>query len=799
MSASLFLGRDTTGPDLRLDPARLRTHGIVVGMTGSGKTGLSLVLLEELVRAGVPVIAIDPKGDLGNLGLLFPRLAPEEFAPWVAEGDPAQVAARWREGLAAWKMGPAEVAALQDRMDLSLFTPGSEAGLPLNVLGSFSRPSQAILEDDEARRELISDLVSGLLGLAGRTDVTSRDAPHVVLSQVLDAAWANGEDPDLASLVLRLVDPPFQKVGVFPLDRFFPPDDRMKLAMDLNGVVASPAFVPWTRGAALDVDALLAPGPRTRVSIFNLAHLDEAERQFVVSLLLGRVLAWSRSQPGTEKLRAVLYFDEVAGYLPPHPKSPPSKGPLLTLMKQARAMGLGVVLATQNPVDLDYKALSNAGLWCIGRLSTEQDRRRLLEGMGEASLDQAVARLGKQEFLLYQSTGAPVQVLRSRHALCYLRGPFTRQEVIKLKAASAGRAAPGTPFSPPPPVPVPGRAAFVPPPSAPAFPGPLSPPPPVAAAAPTGLLPAAPRAGVPNLYLDPRVVFSARLSPVFAPFAEPRRPDGRLVFQPALLVELMLRFDEENVGFILDERLAGVWFPLGASLPEQPLPLRLEPGDFGEYPPADALFAPLPTWMDEEKELKVLSTRIIDDTFRSETRGMFANKALQLYGRANEPRESFDARCRAAVQVRVEEAVAKLQGKVQANLDRIDQKIAAQEAKLDELEGTVKHRQMEEALNVGETVFGFFVGRRKSLSSAMSRRRQTSTAVSRKSAAEEELDRLRGEAERVAEDLGREVETIRQQQAALLQQTEEREVRLEKADIRLDRLAVLWVPVTRRV
>jgi hypothetical protein len=364
----MFLGRTDDG-DYHLEPKRLRTHGIIVGMTGSGKTGMALVALEELVRAGVPVIAIDPKGDLGNLALLFTEA--DDFGRWADGEDGAALAERWRGGLQRWGLGSDDVAALRDKLDLTLFTPGSESGVPVDVLASLSRPSDAVLADDEARRALVSDTISGLLGLVGKRANPVRDPAHIVLSTILDNAWTAGADLDLEQLVMQLVDPPFEKVGVFPLDTFFPPDDRMALAMQLNGVLASPSFASWTRGAPLDLDAMLARGDKTKVSIFSIAHLSDDERQFFLALLLGRLLAWTRGQPGTESLRAVLFFDEVAGWLPPHPKDPPSKRPLLLLMKQARAMGLGVLLATQNPVDMDYKAVSNAGLWCIGRLRTK--------------------------------------------------------------------------------------------------------------------------------------------------------------------------------------------------------------------------------------------------------------------------------------------------------------------------------------------------------------------------------------------------------------------------------------------
>ena len=609
--SGIFLGQDVDEQSpFKLRTKDLRTHGVVLGMTGSGKTGLCLVLLEELVREGIPIIAMDPKGDLGNLALLFPELKAQSFAPWADGKDPQELSERWKGGLAKWGLGAPAVAQLKDQMALSLFTPGSSAGLSVNVLGALKRPDPQTLGDAEARRALIAGIVAGLLGLVGVRADPVRDPEHIVLSKLIEGAWLKGQDIDLEGLILQLVDPPFSKVGVFPLDSFFKPDARMKLAMAFNGVIASPSFATWTQGRDLDMNELLKMGGPTPVSIFAMAHLSEPERQFFTSLLLGRLLAWTRTQPGTERLRAVLFFDEAAGYLPPHPANPPTKGPILTMMKQARAMGLGVVLATQNPVDLDYKALSNAGLWAIGRLRTEQDRKRALAGVPGEGLDERVAGLGKREFLVALAKGGH-NVVASRHAMCFLRGPLTLNEIRKLSAESpqsplnrggvsrdavpVSRVSPGTSSQ--------AIAA------------------PVAAQSPAlslddGLLPAPPPVQLPMHFLDPRVAFSERMGGVFADQADAARPDGKVVFKPALYAEVVLRFDEDRVGFVLEQHEHRVWFPLHDSLPNKPLGLPLQPQDiFGQAPP-NGVFSSLPEWMDEPKELKDLQKRVLDDIYR---------------------------------------------------------------------------------------------------------------------------------------------------------------------------------------
>ncbi len=789
MEPRLFLGRSVTDDsDFRLKASRLRTHGVVVGMTGSGKTGLSLVALEEAVRAGIPVIAIDPKGDLSNLGLLFSELDPAQAAPWAGRQDPAEICDRWRDGLGRWGMGPAEIADLADRLELKVWTPGSEAGLPVDVVGCFGRPPAEVLEHDESRHTLVSDLVGGLLGLVGRKTDPLRDPAHVVLSHVMEQAWLAGEDLTLEGLILKLVDPPFDKVGVFPLDTFFPPDDRMELAVLLNAVVAAPSFGVWSRGAALDIDALLQPARRTPVHVFHLAHLDESQRQFFVSLLLGRVQAWSRSQPGTEDLRALVFFDEVSGYLPPHPKNPPAKGSLLGLMKQARAVGLGVLLATQNPVDLDYKAISNAGLWCIGRLSTKQDRDRLLKGLGSTGLDSTVAELAKRSFLIVQPGKDEPVVIKSRHALCWLRGPFTRVEIERL-VDGLGRPAPG--------------------PAAPAVPPAVAAAPAAAPAAPVtepvapeledGLSEQPPASPGPVAYLDPRVAHSARLAASLELAALPPREDGRLVHRAALVAEVGVTFDEAKAGFIQDETLVRCLFPLDPSGPGELTAIPFAEGDLCAAPPSGSLFEALPPWVDEERELKTVGKTVVERIYRSETRGLFRNPKLKLWSAAAEDRAGFEQRCRAAVEDRIDVDATKLRDRYAAKADKLQDRIEARQAKRAEQEGVLRARKMEEAVNVGETLLSFFGGRRRSLSSAMSKRRQTTTTRDRMDRIEQEIVDLREDLVQLEAELAVKLTQARAKHEALLAATAEVPIRLERADVRLQSLGIVWIPVNRRL
>ena len=463
-----YLGREydpqskALGDELLYDSRDLTTHAVCIGMTGSGKTGLCLSLLEEAAIDGVPAIAIDPKGDIGNLLLTFPDLKAADFQPWVDTGEASRkgqsvedfasaTAETWRKGLAEWNQDGARIQRLRDAAEVAIYTPGSNSGRPLSILRSFTAPDAATSSDATALKERIGSAVAGLLGLLGIDADPIKSREHILLSAILDAVWRKGQSPDLAAIIQAVQKPPFDKVGVFDVESFYPAKERMELALRVNGLLASPGFEAWLEGEALDIQKLLyTDAGKPRISIISIAHLNDAERMFVVTLIANELVAWMRRQSGTTSLRAVFYMDEVFGYFPPS-AMPPSKLPLLTLMKQARAFGLGVVLATQNPVDLDYKGLGNAGTWFIGRLQTERDKNRVIEGllgteaaggMDRASLEALMSNLTQRTFLMRNvHDDAPV-LLRTRWALSYLRGPLTLAEIKRL-TDSAGRRAPG--------------------------------------------------------------------------------------------------------------------------------------------------------------------------------------------------------------------------------------------------------------------------------------------------------------------------------------------------------------------
>ncbi len=452
------LARKKRSDDLLLyDSKDLVTHGVCVGMTGSGKTGLCITILEEAAIDSIPAIVIDPKGDLSNLLLNFPQLRPEDFAPWINEDDarrkgvePAAFAAQqaelWRKGLAEWGEDGARVQRLRDAAEFAIYTPGSNAGLPVSVLKSFDVPPAAILEDPELLGERIATTVTSLLGLLGVSADPLQSREHILLSTILNDAWSKGRPLNLAGLIQAIQQPPVTRLGVMELESVFPSKERFGFAMSLNNLVAAPGFASWMEGEPLDIGEMLhTNGGKPRIAIFSIAHLGDAERMFFVSMLLNQILGWVRTQSGTTSLRALVYMDEIAGYFPPV-ANPPSKAPLLTLMKQARAFGVGVLLATQNPVDLDYKGLSNAGTWFIGRLQAERDKARVLDGLEGAAasasagfdrqaIDGMLSQLGSRVFLMNNvHEDAPV-VFETRWALSYLRGPLTRNQIKSLMDA----------------------------------------------------------------------------------------------------------------------------------------------------------------------------------------------------------------------------------------------------------------------------------------------------------------------------------------------------------------------------
>lgn len=443
--------KKTSNDELILyDSKDLVTHAVCVGMTGSGKTGLGIVVLEEAIIDGIPAIIIDPKGDMGNLLLTFPDLTGENFEPWVNPVDASdkgsikeyakQEADKWKKGMTDWNQDGARIKRLRESADFAIYTPGSNSGIPVSILKSFEVPAKEILQDSEAIREKISSTVTSLLSLVGIDANPIESREHILISSIMEYSWKAGKNLDIPSIIQLIQSPPINKIGVLDTESFFPSKERFSLITSLNNLLASSGFSAWMDGYPLDIQNLLYDTKgKSKVSIFSISHLNDKERMFFVSLLLNQLVGWIRSQSGTTSLRAILYMDEIFGYFPPV-ANPPSKTPLLTLLKQARAFGLGIILATQNPVDLDYKGLSNTGTWFIGRLQTEKDKERVLDGLEGASqtlgksferkeIDKILSSLDKRIFVMSNAHEDGLEIFQTRMAMSYLRGPLVRDQI----------------------------------------------------------------------------------------------------------------------------------------------------------------------------------------------------------------------------------------------------------------------------------------------------------------------------------------------------------------------------------
>lgn len=457
---NFYLGRtfdpqsDQLGDDIvYYDSRDLLTHAVVVGMTGSGKTGLCINLLEEAILDNIPAIIIDPKGDIANLALTFPSLAPEDFAPWIHDDDAqraqmdklsyaANVAQRWREGLDNWDIVPERLAWLKGATELNIYTPGSDSGLQISILASLRAPRIAWQGNEEIILERITGTVSALFALGGLSYQPVKDVEHVLLTNILEWNWRQGRDLTLEDIILQIKQPPFEKLGVFPVEQYISEKKRYKLAMEMNNVIASPSFQTWLQGEPLDIQNLLyRPDGKPRVSIFYIAHLNDQERMFIMTLLLENLVSWMRMQRGTPSLRALLYIDELYGYFPPYPSNPPTKGPLMRLLKQARAFGLGLILATQNPGDLDYKGLTNAGTWFIGRLQSKNDRDRVMAGIQslatvndavDTNFEQLLSNIKPRTFIMRNVHKSGSLLVHTRWCMNYLAGPLTRIQIGEL-------------------------------------------------------------------------------------------------------------------------------------------------------------------------------------------------------------------------------------------------------------------------------------------------------------------------------------------------------------------------------
>lgn len=790
---SFYLGRLTAeagSPPFMYDARDLTTHAVVLGMTGSGKTGLCLTLLEEAALDGIPALAIDPKGDIGNLLLTFPGLQPGDFRPWIDEADAArrgispdelaeQTAELWRNGLAESGQDGDRIGRLRAAVDMPIFTPGATHGLPIAVLRSFEAPPEAVRTDPDALRERVATAVSGLLALAGIEADPVHSREHILLSKIIEQGWAAGRDFDLGALIRAVQQPGFDRAGVLDLESFFPARARFELATTLNNLIAAPGFEAWLEGPPLDIPSLLwTPEGKPRISIFSIAHLPDAERMFFVTLLLNELLAWARSQPGTSSLRALLYIDEVMGYLPPT-RQPPSKPPLLTLLKQARAYGLGIVLATQNPVDLDYKGLGNTGTWFLGRLQTERDKDRVIEGLeGESAaaeggldrkrMDRLLSGLEKRTFLVGNVHADGPELIRTRWAMSYLRGPLTRPEVRSLMQDRREEPA----------APDPGRAELVRPPE-----------------------PGSNTTPEPELTRD-RPVVPPDVREVFLSPAAADGADSEAVWRPALLGLAGLHYARASLG-------VDVWQDVAVLSPMQDSPatdpwdgaeeLRHIP-DLDQPAPLAARYGPLPAGAIGEKERRRRPSQLKAWLYRERPLRLYRIPALKLTSDPGESEAEFRVRVREQARSSRDAAVAKLRDQYRRKVDSIEGKLATARNRLDREKSQYDSQRLESAVRVGSTVLGALLGRRSVTSSrAASAARQVGRASTQRDdvqRAEKSIEELSDQLAQIEAELGAKLEQVRSEWAVDALEIEEVTLAPRKSEIGVELVALAWVPET---
>ncbi len=794
---------ERTGESVLIDSGDLTTHGVIVGMTGSGKTGMGIVLLEEALLAGIPVLAIDPKGDLGNLCLTFPGLSPAEFEPWMDSGtarvegvDEAELAARtadlWRSGLESWGLGGDDVAALAKAADPVIYTPGSTAGVPLDVLGRLSVPSTT---DPSARQDEIDSTVSGLLGLIDVDSDPLSGREHILLANLIARSWDAGQDLDMPTLLAQLLDPPIRKLGVLDLDTFYPARDRQALVLKLNGLLASPSFAAWAEGAPLDIGSMLFDdGGNARASVVSLGHLSETERQFAVTLVLSKVISWMRSQSGTGELRALVYIDEVMGLAPPVGNPPPKK-PILTLLKQARAFGVGLVLSTQNPVDLDYKAISNAGTWLIGRLQTEQDKARLVDGLRTADgsadigeLESTISSLGKRQFLLRTTKSSSMPVLTSRWAMSYLAGPLTSDQISTLMADKVTDLVESPPSS--------AQSA-----AAPAVPADSTPAETVAAASPAVSL-ADDESAVAPTFPDSLPVRYVTASAPWLEQLDMGSAGDRL--QAAIAARVKLLFDESKADLRHDEEWEAIIPLTGDSLDaDSAVNVDFDDRDFTTDAPPNATYI-LPPFDVGASDVRSLGADLKDHLVAEETYRLFANRELTLYSRPGESEEAFAARCRDAADDGMDAEVAKIRDKLERKRDSLQAALAKAEDRVQELEVQADGRRNAQLIDIGASVLGGLLGGRSRTRGLATAARRMSSSSRQKKSSEARLDSARNRVAEKIEDLDElEMELadavldIESEWLEKSQNIEPLEVPLERTDISVDDLMLIWIPVSR--
>ncbi len=783
------LGRKKELDDLILyDSKDLVTHAVCVGMTGSGKTGLCLTLLEEAAIDGIPALVIDPKGDIANLLLMFPNLKGEDFEPWVNTDDArkkgvpvkefaAQQAETWKKGLADWGQDGARIQRLKDSADMVVYTPGSNAGIPVSILQSFDAPPENLRNDTELLRERINTTATSLLNLIDIEADPIQSKEHILLSTILNASWKAGKNVDLSSLITQIQHPPATRIGVLDLETFFPAKERFALSMQFNNLLASPSFEAWMEGVPLDIQSMLyTKEGKPRIAIFSIAHLGDTERMFFVSLMFNQMLGWMRQQSGTTSLRALLYMDEIFGYFPPV-KNPPSKTPMLTMLKQARAFGIGLVLATQNPVDIDYKGLSNCGTWFIGRLQTERDKMRVLDGLeGAASsvgstfsrqeMEQTIAGLGNRVFLMHNVHDETPVIFITRWVLCYLRGPLVRKQIETLMA--------------------PRRLEFS-----------------------AGAVGKGARANVvahdeDGEHSDQRAVLPPEVAQFFVPIRS-QTSGAQLLYRPMLLAcgqiyysdaksDIDLTKEINYLAEITDDAVAVNWPDAEA--------VELCDTDLEKRPAAEAcLYAPLPREAAKPKSYDTWKKGFADFVYRNEKIAIFKSPTLKEISKPNETQQAFRLRLQQLAREERDQAAEQLRQKFAPKFTALDERIRKAMQAVEAKKESAKQGKISAFLSFAGTVLGAFIGRKAitattigKASTAVKGAAKTMKDSQSVAGAEENVEALAKLKTTLEEDFQKALKGLESDFDPAKETFDEVVIRPKKTNITVRVLALAWLP-----
>ncbi len=787
-----------TDEKLLYDPEDLNTHCVITGMTGSGKTGLGIALLEEIALKNIPAIVIDPKGDLTNLLLHFPELKGEDFSPWIDPEAPLregkdlsiiaeETADNWRKGLAGWEYGSEEIAAL-GKISYTIFTPGSTVGNPINILSSFDAPDRIWGDGDEDIREKISTSVTALLDLIGISNIDPiQSREHILLSNIIEQYWSMHKSIDIEEMIHAVTDPPFEKLGALSVETMYPAKERVKLALLLNNFLASPSFQTWNKGPKLDIGKMLfTEDGRARFNIFYIRHLNDHERMFFVTMLYSQIEAWMRTQAGTGNLRLGVYFDEIAGYLPAS-SNPASRLIILRMLKQARAFGVSMILSSQNPIDFDYKALSNAGTWFIGHLQTEQDKNRLLDGLttnvGEIDRAQAnnlISASEKRQFLYMNVHKPGLKVFTSRWVMNYLAGPLTRNliplliekglsesndsnsEIIKRKPiAEKTNLKEGEETMSP----LPGDETEISEGSKPVI------------------------ASTINEYY--------RRSEKSA--ADCGASSDQITYVPVWFAQTETRifqrkynldFTEKKAAMIEDQDIRGTSLRWGnyAVEPIDTAILDTRPES------SDPKFETPPEWMLDARSVKSRETDFVDYIYRDSNIKIRANENLGIYAAPDTSDTGFLELCKAKISEASQIERDKLTKAYEKKVDKLEVKIRKAEADVEDKKDKMSSRNLEKYGAFGELALSLLTGRRRSVSTSLNKYGLSNTAENALQKAQLILEAAKNELETETEAFKESINEIESRWDKIAEESTEISVAPLKKDIYTDVFGIVWMP-----